>query len=288
MTELHVRRLLIDLETPFARRWCDGDAFLSALFNALSMSFPIGEQFFIDAVKGGLSSMPPEQQERFRAEVQGFIGQEATHRRIHSLFNLHLERQGLVNEWEVRAAARLALLEGADPRHALAITAANEHFTAILAEWMLGNPELFAGCEPRLRTLWLWHSSEESEHRSTAFDVYQALGGSHAWRVTWFRRVTLIFLGDTLRQTAANLRHEGELWRWRTWVSAARWLLGRHGLARATLKPWFAYLRRDFHPRQQESGLACLWLKHNAAAYALVGDTGPIADARLAGAGARA
>ena len=271
MTELLVRRLLIDLETPFARRWCGGDAFLSALFNALSMSFPVGEQFFIDAVKDGLKALPPGEQEKYRAEVQGFIGQEATHRRIHSLFNAQLARQGLVNAWEPRAAARLALLAGADPRHALAITAANEHFTAIFAEWVLGTPELFAGSEPRLRTLWEWHSSEESEHKSTAFDVYQALGGSHAWRVTWFRRVTLIFLGDTLRQTAANLRREGELWRWRTWTSAVRWLIGRHGLARATLKPWFAYFRRDFHPRQQESGLARRWLQDNASAYSVVG-----------------
>ena len=237
MTDLLVRRLLIDLETPFARRWCGGDAFLSALFNALSMSFPIGEQFFIDAVKNGIKALPSEQQEKLRAEVQGFIGQEATHRRVHGLFNAHLERQGLINEWEPRAAARLALLAGADPRHALAITAANEHFTAIFAEWILGTPQLFAGSEPRLRTMWQWHSAEESEHKSTAFDVYQSLGGSHAWRITWFRRVTLIFLGDTLRQTAANLRRDGALWQWRTWTSAVRWLFGRHGLARATLKP---------------------------------------------------
>jgi predicted metal-dependent hydrolase len=271
VTDLVVRRLLIDLETPFARHWCDGDAFLSALFNALSMSFPIGEQFFIDAVKNGLKALPPQRREKFTAEVRGFIGQEATHRRVHSLFNGHLERQGLVNEWEARAEARLALLEGADPRHALGITAANEHFTAILAEWMLGTPELFAGSEPRLRIMWLWHSSEESEHRSTAFDVYQALGGSHAWRVTWFRRVTMIFLGDTVRQTVANLRRDGELWQWRTWKSAARWLFGKRGLARATLKPWYAYFRQDFHPRQQESGLARRWLQHNAAAYSVVG-----------------
>ena len=271
MTDLVVRRLLIDLETPFARRWCGGDAFLSALFDALSMSFPIGEQFFIDAVKGGLLAMPPEQQEKFRTEVQGFIGQEATHRRIHSLFNAHLQRQGLVNEWEVRAAARLKLMEGADPRHALAVTAANEHYTAILAEWMLVNPELFADAEPRLRTLWLWHSSEEAEHKSTAFDVYQALGGSHEWRIAWFRRVTLIFLGDTLRQTLDNLRRDGALWHWNTWMSAARWLCGRQGLVRATLRPWFAYFRRDFHPRQQESGLARRWLRDNAGAYAVVG-----------------
>ena len=53
MTELVVRRLLIDLETPFERHWCGGDAFRTAFFNALSMSFPVGEQFFIDAVRGG-------------------------------------------------------------------------------------------------------------------------------------------------------------------------------------------------------------------------------------------
>ena len=53
MTELVVRRLLIDLETPLARHWCGGDAFRTALFNALSMSFPVGEQFFIDAVRDG-------------------------------------------------------------------------------------------------------------------------------------------------------------------------------------------------------------------------------------------
>jgi uncharacterized protein len=271
VTDLVVRRLLIDLETPFARHWCGGDAFRSALFNALSMSFPVGEQFFIDAVKNGVKALPPERQETFRAEAQGFIGQEATHRRVHSLFNAHLERQGLVNEWEPRAAARLALLEGADPRHALCITAANEHFTAILAEWMLGTPELLIGSEPRLRTMWLWHSSEESEHKSTAFDLYQALGGNHAWRVTWFRRATMIFLGDALRQTVANLRRDGELWQWRTWMSAASWLFGKRGLARATLKPWSAYFRQDFHPRQQESGLARRWLQDNAAAYSVVG-----------------
>mgnify|MGYP001003658021 FL=1 len=59
MTELVVRRLLIDLETPLARHWCGGDAFRSALFNALSMSFPVGEQFFIDAVRDGHKALPP-------------------------------------------------------------------------------------------------------------------------------------------------------------------------------------------------------------------------------------
>ena len=91
MTELVVRRLLIDLDQPVERHWCNGDAFLTAWFNALSMSFPFGEQFFIDSVLNGLKALPADEQSRLREEVQGFVGQEATHRRIHTLFNAQIE-----------------------------------------------------------------------------------------------------------------------------------------------------------------------------------------------------
>jgi len=164
MTDLVVRRLLVDMEAPIARHWCGNDAFRTALFNALSMSFPVGEQFFIDSVRNGFKALPPEKQEPFRTEVQGFIGQEATHRRLHSLYNAHLEKLGLVNDWAPRAQARLQLLEQIDIRHSVAITAANEHFTALMADWMLKNPDLLGDQDERLRTLWLWHSAEESEH----------------------------------------------------------------------------------------------------------------------------
>jgi predicted metal-dependent hydrolase len=271
MTELVVRRLLIDLEQPFARHWCCGDAFRSALFNALSMSFPVGEQFFIDSVRAGFKLLAPGQQEKFRAEVQGFVGQEATHRRLHALFNAHLEQQGLVNEWGPRAAQRMKVLEGQDPRHMVAITAANEHFTAILADWMLRNADLLASTDPRLSTLWLWHSAEESEHKCTAFDLYQASGGSYEWRVKWFRRVTIIFLTDTLRQTVSNLRQDGTLWRWSTWRSAASYLFGKRGLVRQTFQPWRDYKRRDFHPSQHDSTPSVRWLAEYGDRYVPVG-----------------
>jgi predicted metal-dependent hydrolase len=271
LTELVVRRLLIDLETPLPRHWCGDDAFRTAFFNALSMSFPVGEQFFIDSVRLGLKALPPGEQARWKDEVQGFIGQEATHRRIHALFNAHLAQQGLVNDWEPRARQRLQLLEGLDPRHGLAITAANEHFTALFAEWMLSHAGKLEGIEPRLQTLWLWHSAEEAEHKTTAFDLYKALGGSEAWRVKWMRRITVIFLTDTLRQTLSNLRRDGTLWQWNTWRSAATFLFGKTGLLRTTYRPWRAYFRGDFHPSQQDSDLSSTWLRDNAAAYAVVG-----------------
>lgn len=271
MTDLVVRRLLIDLEAPVARHWCGGDAFKTAFFNALSMSFPIGEQFFIDSVRNGYRELPAAMQQEYKAEVQGFVGQEATHRRIHSLFNAHLEQQGLVNEWGPRAQNRLKLMDGVRTLHWLGITAANEHLTAIFAEWMLENSALLDDADPRLKTMWLWHSAEEAEHKSTAFDLYQALGGNHEWRVRWLRRVTLTFLCDILRQTVANLREDGTLWKWRTWKSAAGSLFGRRGLIRNSYQPWRDYLRQDFHPSQQDSERSRRWLAANASSFTTVG-----------------
>ncbi|HYD96804.1 MAG TPA: metal-dependent hydrolase [Noviherbaspirillum sp.] len=271
MTDLVVRRLLIDLEKPFDRHWWGGDAFRSALFNALSMSFPVGEQFFIDSVRMGYKALPEDKQERFRTEVQGFVGQEATHRRIHGLFNAHLDQQGLVNNWAPRVHKRLKLLQGVAPVHWVAITAANEHFTAILADWLLRNHDLLDDAEPRLKTMWLWHAAEESEHKSTAFDLFHALGGDRKWRLIWMRHVTMIFLGDAIRQTVSNLRREGMLWKWSTWKSGARFLFGKRGMVRESFKPWRAYFRKDFHPSQQESGLSARWLTENRMMYTLVG-----------------
>ncbi len=259
------------MDAPLARHWCAGDPFRTAFFNALSMSFPVGEQFFIDSVRQGHQALPAGLQEQYRAQVQGFVGQEATHRRLHSLYNQHLEKLGLENHWGPRAQERLKQLENLDPRHPLAITAANEHFTAIFADWLLKNPQVLGAEDPRLATLWLWHSAEESEHRNVAFDLYRALGGNEAWRRTWFRRVTMFFIAGLMRQTLLNLRRDRTLWRWRTWTSAVGFLFGKRGLVRCTFKPWRDYRRADFHPAQHDALASRDWLETHRSVYAVVG-----------------
>jgi predicted metal-dependent hydrolase len=234
------------------------------------MSFPAGEQFFIDSVRAAVKRLPQSSGAPFEAEVRGFIGQEATHRRIHELFNGQLARQGYVNRWEARIVQRVARLAGADPRHAVAITAATEHITAVLAGYLLAHPQPLAGAEPSLRTMWLWHASEESEHRSTAFDVYRALGGDEVWRRRWMRTVSIFFATDVLRQTLRNLRHDRELLRLHTWRSAARFLFGRDGLLRHAFKPWRAYFSQGFHPSQLSGDLAAQWLRDNSSQFVAV------------------
>ena len=264
MTDLTVRKLLIDLTTPFPARWNGDDAFKSAFFNALSMSFPQGEQYFIDSVRAGLKCVSAQDQQRLGREVQGFIGQEATHRRIHALFNGHLEKMGYNNAIERRAARRIHANAFRDVRVHVAATAATEHLTALFADWMLRHPQVLQGSEDRLKTLWLWHSAEESEHRSTAFDIFVALGGSHHLRVRLFQYVTLTFLLDITRQTIRNLWHDGALFQWSTWTSGFTTLLAPDGLFRGNYRQWKAYKTTDFHPRQQDDTLSRQWFNDNS------------------------
>jgi uncharacterized protein len=271
MTDLVVRRLLIDLNAPFAGRWNGGDAFRSAFFSALSMSFPAGEQYFIDSVRNGLNALPEIERLRLAPEVQRFVGQEATHRRIHELFNGHLDKLGYSNEIERRALRRIKVNAHVNLRNHLAATAANEHFTAIFANWTLRHPAALEGAEPRLQTMWLWHCAEESEHRSSAFDVYTAVGGNHEWRIRVFRYVTLTFLSDVLRQTVRNLWHDGSLFKWRSWRSGAKLLFAKDGLIRGSYGLWRDYLSTDFHPSQHDASLSRQWLRDNQAQYSVVG-----------------
>lgn len=278
--ELHaltVRRLRVDLSKGFSRHWNGGDAFRTAFFNALSMSFPVGEQFFIDAVRAGSRHLPdtPANAPLLDA-MRGFIGQEATHRHLHGLYNAHLTEQGLVNHWGRRAAQRvdqirreLPTLNGPAHLHELAITVACEHITAILGDLTLEGcdqpGDWLMGAEEPLRTLWQWHAAEESEHKSVAFELFNRLGGSHALRLRWFRQTALELTVDLLRQTLHNLWRDGSLHRPSTWWSAVRFVFGRRGLVWRFSKPFVAYLRQDFHPDQLgQPALAAGWLRQHA------------------------
>ncbi len=281
---LTVRRLGVDLSQGFSRHWNGGDAFLTAFCNALSMSFPVGEQFFIDSVREGakhLSDSPEHQ--ALRETVRGFIGQEATHRHLHGLYNAHLEKQGLINHWGPRAARRLDMgrrkmfsTSEKGYLHELAITAAYEHFTALFGDLTLENidrpGDWFARADEPLKTLWRWHAAEESEHKCVAFDLYVALGGNHKWRMRWFNYVLVQFTLDALRQTVNNLWRDRTLHKPSTWVSGARFLFGRHGLVRRIAKPLWAYRRENFHPVQVgHTDLAEHWLSSHADRWKAVG-----------------
>jgi predicted metal-dependent hydrolase len=272
MSSLTVRKLEIDLSQGFGRHWLGGDAYRTQLFNALSMSFPIGEQMFIDSVR----AVPQERlaDPKLRAEVRDFVGQEASHRYVHIQYNEQLARQGLVYTLEPLALRRVQRLATFDLHARLAVTCALEHYTAILADGVLRYPEWLGDAEPAMRTLWSWHAVEETEHKAVAFDAYLAAGGTYRARALWYLHVSWIFWFDAFRQTMYNLRHDGQLYQARTWISAVRTWFGRRGLAWHIVPQALRYLSPSFHPWQHDNRkLVTMWLDGNAGTVRTVGST---------------
>ena len=268
---LAIRRLRVDLSRGFPALWNGGQAFRTHYSNALSMAFPAGEQFFIDSVRKGVALLAPEQQAAWADELRGFVGQEATHRFLHGQFNAELERQGLKNRWQHWIAWRVKNGENLHPINHVAVTAAYEHFTAVMATGTLMHPAWLDGAPPDLALLWRWHCVEESEHKAVAFDLYRAMGGSERRRILWFVYIALQFFVESSLQTFINLWRAGLWWQPRTWWQAARYLFGRGGVWGASFFPLLHYLRPGFHPNQLgEPAEMAEWLKTQRDAYSIV------------------
>ncbi|PWC38366.1 metal-dependent hydrolase [Azospirillum sp. TSO22-1] len=264
MSNLTVRRPAIDvaqLEMP--PQWLGGEAFRTQLFNALSMMFPVGEQYFIDAARAGL---PLIDDPAIAEDVRRFIGQEATHSALHRTFNARLEAQGLRNRVEPIIAWRIRISERIGPLNKLAVAMAYEHFTATFGDAVLGGAGWLDGASEPMRVLWTWHAVEESEHRAVIFDVYRAAGGGYGRRVAWFLYVTLLFALDTTVQTLSNLHRSGALFRRATWRQGLRFLFGRRGLLAESVWAWLAYFRPGFSPWDQaDTEAPRVWLERHAA-----------------------
>lgn len=281
--DLSVRRLIVDFSTPIKRHWNGDDAFLTAFFNALSFSFPEGEQFFIESVRNAVQHLEEtEDNKALLDKVRGFIGQEASHRHIHAQCNAQLEAQGLINHWGVRIVKRKTrarrLLNKAPRRHLyeLAITSGYEHLTAVLGDLTLDSQDTaadwLAQADFPLQTLWRWHAAEECEHKSVAFDLYQQLNGSYRSRLFWFLYISMHFTTDVIRQTINNLWHDRTLHKPSTWWSALKFCFGRYGWVWRCPPRFIAYLRKDFHPTQMGNNKRmCEWLEANSSRWQVVG-----------------
>ena len=272
--ELTIRKLEVDIESGFDRHWHSNDAFLSQYYNALSMGFPIGEQRFIDAVRDCAELLPnTPDYDHLRSTVVQFIGQEATHRHIHALYNKQLGKQGLVNHLEFWANKRLglALKLGFKPVHFLAITAGFEHCAAVFADCTLRYKSMFDGADPRMQLLWRWHAAEETEHKAVALDVYKGIGGSYGVRVGLYGYVLFLFLMNVAMQTVNNLWHDGSLFKPSTWWSGLKFLAGKNGFFWQCTLPLLAYFKPSFHPNDDPFGdnqqLAANWLTANAESW---------------------
>ncbi|MBS9533954.1 metal-dependent hydrolase [Mycobacterium sp. M1] len=191
---VHARRIRFNYPVAsLDRHFVQGDLVMSHVIAHLSAVFPEGEEFFVRSVRHYADQITdPELKER----VKGFVGQEITHGREHRSLNERLAQMGYPTARVDRMVRRqLKFVERRlSPLTCLAMTAADEHFTAVFAETLLSDERAQALLgTTEVRSMLLWHAIEESEHRSVAFDVYRAVGGSEARRIRVMRFIRFSF-----------------------------------------------------------------------------------------------
>jgi predicted metal-dependent hydrolase len=255
------------------RHYVDGDLVMSHVVAYLSSTFPEGEDFFVRSVRRFADQLTDPE---LRSRVQGFIGQEVTHGREHRALNERLQDMGYPTRRVDRAIGRVVSLyeRWLPAMSCLAITAAFEHYTAVLAETLLSDEraQVLLG-STEVRSMLLWHAIEESEHRSVAFDVYRAAGGTERRRIWAMRYATISFSAAAVVFTAASLLGDPATFNPIRHARSVAALRNSPFLNRGVLRRLRAYNRPGFHPDDTDNTVL---LEHWTAE--LFGEHGALVD----------
>jgi uncharacterized protein len=249
-------------ETNLTRLWHGGNVEATAIYNALSATFPIGEAYFVESVRAFREGAPA----KLADEIKAFTTQEAIHSREHDAFNKRAERSGYdLSKLEQRVGERLSITKDRPAIVNVAATMALEHFTAILAHQLLANPKHLEGADSETADLWRWHACEEIEHKGVAYDTW--LYATRHW--PRFKRwkvkakvmllVTRNFLVDRTAGSLELMRQDG-VTGLSAWTRLLWYLWVRPAMFRKIAGAWFSYFLPGFHPWNEDD-------RHLLAAY---------------------
>lgn len=271
----------VDMNSPprnleFARGRADAEAWhvdgrdASAVYGALSLMFPDGERFFIEAVKHFRTRATG----KLAQDLKDFIAQEALHTREHLRFNRLLVPSTELNaRVDLLVQTRLAEIRARGPAAMLVATVCLEHLTAVFADDIMREPSLMASPDADITNLWQWHALEEAEHKGVAFDLFQIVGAK------WGQ-------GRRYRIRAMNMVLVTSLFLW-NWATLSLWLMelsgvtgltarirllcvwfGRRGLLRRSIGGYLQWFRPGFHPWDHDNrALIAVYREKFAAAY---------------------
>ena len=240
-----------------------GDVVGTAVFNALSLTFPDGERLFMDAVR----HYRPKLSGKLLDDAKAFITQEAIHSREHVAMNGGLDRNRYpVAAIEAQVKERTAMVRGRGPMAMLGATIALEHFTSMMADSFMREDDLFKDTDPEMKRLWQWHALEETEHKAVAFDVFQEV--TKGWKpldryrlrvrvmvlisIMFTRNITIyasdLLVADGMKPGVARAK---VLW----------FLFGTPGLFRRCANEYWAWYRPSFHPWDHDNRARLMGLR---------------------------
>lgn len=226
--------------------WIPNQPFTSYFINEINNILPAGEFWFCRLYNRVL---PKITDPKLKEDVQAFIRQEAMHAVAHTSANKEYLSQRNINVQRnldimdflfTKALADQPfgkdvpkILDHQWDLFRLGVIAAVEHMTCVLGKYALYNQyweQLDA--DPEMLDLIKWHGSEEIEHRTVAFDLYQHLGGTYLARYYLSVAVIVGVLGLWVDGAAHIMRQDPRFaakkpsvfkpWIWVEWYKISR------------------------------------------------------------------
>lgn len=231
----------------------------SAYFASLSIFLTFGEDLVIDTARYHRELLKDP---LLKQRVTALIGQEAIHSKMHNELNdALLEVDYPVQLFRTWASWVFDYGFNRLPQPMkLSLMAGIEHFTAVLAEYMMKHEEIFfRSKDEKQRAIWMWHMLEESEHKDIAYDVFQALSNNYALRIAGFfpALITILILISAASLMVPFYREPKNLIRWSYWKElpySFSLIFGlKDGVYGSTMQHIFDYLRPDFHPNDHDT-----------------------------------
>ncbi len=232
------------------RWWLGGDPIATAFYNALSVTFPRGEAFFIESVKAFRDGAT----EKLSREIRAFVQQEVVHGREHIAFNNRVVEAGYdISRLESSVTESLNMTKGRPQILNLAVTMALEHYTAIMAQQFVAIDAHFKGADEESRNLWRWHAIEEIEHKGVAYDTWlHATKDWTRWK-RWKVKSLMMFIVSTKfwprrYKGMLDLLAQDGLTGWRIHARILWFMFGAPGIVRRLIPAWSTFFLPGFHP----------------------------------------
>jgi len=231
----------------------------SAYFASLSIFLTRGEDLVIDTARYHRDFITDP---LLKQRVTSLIGQEAIHSKMHEELNdAYLIRDLPVKLFRTWAGWAFEYgFERLPQPMKLSLMAGIEHFTAVLAEYMMNHEEVFfRSQDEKQRAIWMWHMLEESEHKDIAFDVFQELSNNYLLRIAGFfpALITILVLISAASFLVPFYRNPKNLISLRYWKEIPynfRLIFGlKDGVYGSSFKHIFDYLRPGFHPNDHDT-----------------------------------
>lgn len=220
-----LRRPEFDLDAMGDVVWNPAAVEFVAAANAVSLLMPYVEPWFAASVRRAIPWLGPQAAETSRTFVRQELEHQRQHRRLNELLTVRF--RGLRRPQRRMRAVYGWLARTRSLRFGLAFAAASETIAYSLARWTSDNLAGFMrGADDVAVDLFVWHLAEEVEHKSVAFDAWEAVDGSR-WRYVRAGALSLALLAwFSLWSILLMLHAQGRLRSPGTWWRLGRLVLG--------------------------------------------------------------